>query len=121
MSGSFARSSRIARTNSLLYRGWNSHYPYFTLDAHLRSLGFPMSSYEEMPLPQKGDDDFPAWLVPARNNIQRQLLRLQALIGPPPKEARQAANSGSRSGDARMAAGYRVLIVSSRLSGGQGA
>jgi len=45
-----------------------------------------MSSYEEMPLPQKGDDDFPAWLVPARNNIQRQLLRLQALIGPPPKE-----------------------------------
>ena len=40
-----------------------------------------MPDYEEMPLPQKGDEDFPLWLVPARNNIQRQLLRVQRMLG----------------------------------------
>jgi hypothetical protein len=42
-----------------------------------------MVEYEEMPIPQRGDEDFPGWLVPARNNIQRQLLRIQRLLGQP--------------------------------------
>jgi hypothetical protein len=51
-----------------------------------RSLKGSNMSYEEMPIPQQGDDDFPNWLVPARNNIQRQLLRLQSLLGRPSKD-----------------------------------
>ena len=31
---------------------------------------------EDMPRPSSAEE-FPAWLVPARNNIQRQLLRLR--------------------------------------------
>jgi hypothetical protein len=42
-------------------------------------------SFEPMPIPIQGDKDFPGWLVPARNNIQRQLLRLQNLLGQPSK------------------------------------
>jgi hypothetical protein len=38
---------------------------------------------EEMPMPGKDGAHFNEWLVPARNNIQRELLRLQRLIGPP--------------------------------------
>jgi len=45
-----------------------------------------MPDYEEMPLPQRGDEDFPLWLVPARNNIQRQLLRVQRMLGQPSKD-----------------------------------
>jgi hypothetical protein len=41
--------------------------------------------FEEMPIPQNGDEDFAIWLVPARNNIQRQLLRLQLIVGRPSK------------------------------------
>ncbi len=47
-----------------------------------------MPDYEEMPLPQRGDEDFPLWLVPARNNIQRQLLRVQRMLGQPSKDRR---------------------------------
>jgi hypothetical protein len=38
---------------------------------------------EEMPLPDPKGENFTSWLVPARNNIQRELLRLQKLIGQP--------------------------------------
>jgi hypothetical protein len=38
--------------------------------------------FEEMPIP-KSDEEFVLWLVPARNNIQRQLLRLQTILGRP--------------------------------------
>jgi predicted transcriptional regulator len=34
--------------------------------------------FEEMPLPEDDGVPFNSWLVPARNNIQRQLLRLHA-------------------------------------------
>jgi hypothetical protein len=44
-----------------------------------------MTLVEDMPLPGN-DDEFPHFLVPARNNIQRQLLRLQVLLGRPSAE-----------------------------------
>jgi len=42
-----------------------------------------INDFEDMPSP-KGDKEFASWLVPARNNIQRELLRLQQIIGAPP-------------------------------------
>jgi hypothetical protein len=39
-----------------------------------------VKDFENMPTPD-GDEGFPAWIVPARNNIQRELLRLQEMIG----------------------------------------
>jgi hypothetical protein len=41
--------------------------------------------FEEMPTPEEHGVPFNGWLVPARNNIQRQLLRLQGLVGSPTK------------------------------------
>jgi hypothetical protein len=40
---------------------------------------------EPMPTPAVNGVSFNEFLVPARNNIQRELLRLQKLIGPPTK------------------------------------
>jgi hypothetical protein len=45
-----------------------------------------MNSFEQMPLPID-DGRFAEWLVPARNNIQHQLLSLQKIVGPPDKKA----------------------------------
>src|SRR5689334_22483003 len=36
-----------------------------------------------MPIPRH-DSDFPAWLVPARNNIRQELLRIKELLAGPP-------------------------------------
>jgi hypothetical protein len=40
-------------------------------------------SIEAMPTPEEDGVPFNEWLVPARNNVQRQLLRLQGLLGRP--------------------------------------
>jgi hypothetical protein len=41
--------------------------------------------FERMPTPEEDGVPFNEWLVPARNNIQRELLRLQGLLGRPTK------------------------------------
>jgi hypothetical protein len=51
--------------------------------------GVRAMQYEPMPTPEEDGVPFNEWLVPARNNIQRQLLRLQNLIGPPAKPGRE--------------------------------
>lgn len=38
-----------------------------------------VTSYEAMPRPSR-EENFPAWLVPARNNIQREMLRLRPIL-----------------------------------------
>lgn len=49
------------------------------------------------PMPKiEGSGEFPRWVVPARNNIQRQLLRLQDLIGQPANEDESDASPFSR-------------------------
>jgi hypothetical protein len=45
--------------------------------------GETVSTFEKMPRPSN-ERDFAAWLVPARNNIQREMLRLQPIIAVPP-------------------------------------
>lgn len=42
-------------------------------------------SFENMPTPEEDGVSFNDWLVPARNNIQRELLRLQKLLREPTK------------------------------------
>jgi hypothetical protein len=41
---------------------------------------------KSMPLPRH-DSDFPGWLVPARSNIQQELLRIKNLLAEPPLTA----------------------------------
>ena len=41
--------------------------------------GVKISTYEQMPRPSS-KDDFPSWLVPARNNIQREMLKLRPIL-----------------------------------------
>lgn len=41
--------------------------------------GVDILPYEQMPRPH-GKDDFPSWLVPARNNIQREMLKLRPIL-----------------------------------------
>jgi hypothetical protein len=53
--------------------------------------------FEEMPTPEENGVPFNEWLVPARNNIQRQLLRLQGLVGPPTKDGVELPKLSHRS------------------------
>jgi hypothetical protein len=52
--------------------------------------------FEEMPTPEEDGVSFNEWLVPARNNIQRQLLRLQGLVGPPTKVGEELPKASLR-------------------------
>jgi hypothetical protein len=51
---------------------------------------------EDMPTPEDDNVPFNEWLVPARNNIQRLLLRLQGVVGTPTKPGREIPKSSPR-------------------------
>ena len=56
-----------------------------------------LTMFEEMPTPEEHHVSFNEWLVPARNNIQRQLLRLQRLVGQPTKQGEEMRKFSPRS------------------------
>jgi hypothetical protein len=62
---------------------YNSHAIHCNL---LISREAVLVKFENMPTPEKDGASFNDWLVRARNNIQRELLRLQKLIRPPTKD-----------------------------------
>jgi hypothetical protein len=52
--------------------------------------------FEEMPTLEEDGVPFNEWLVPARNNIQRQLLRLQRVLGSPTTAGAEIPKSSHR-------------------------
>ena len=52
--------------------------------------------WEPMPTPEEDGVTFNDFLVPARNNIQRELLRLQKLIGTPTKQGEEIPRYSKR-------------------------